>query len=171
MKPETKEAIDNILCTVFPNNYQRCIWYYSIEQLLKHPEILALEGYHRSEQINEPIGILDKSGKQICEGDIIVKDNGVWGVIVWKAPFYEVTVDVDQSSQYTREWISDSLVIGNIKTHELPTSDKIAFKSVCNNLYCPDMVINGEHSQCCGRSIKTIPEKLNLLPPSPLPKQ
>lgn len=59
-------------------------------------------------------GLTDGLGKRIIEGDIIKMNNGTWGVIVWKAPFFEVTVSKEQSSLYTREFIEDSVVIGNI---------------------------------------------------------
>lgn len=62
--------------------------------------------------------LLDKNGKEIFEGDIIRTERGDWGVIVWKAPFFEVTVSETQSSLYSREWFKKCEVIGNI--HQNP---------------------------------------------------
>lgn len=129
------------------------------EESLK--EELADLGYHKTEWI----GLYDKNGSKINKGDIIVKDNGVWGVIVWNAPFFEVTISENLSSLYTREWIVDSIVIGNIETHELPKLNKIPIKLVCKNINCMDMIINSEDSICCGKNAKIIPN-INL-PPAP----
>ncbi len=60
------------------------------------------------------IGISDSKGCEIFEGDIIKTSRGDWGVIVWKAPFFEVTVSETQSSMYSREWFQTVEVIGNI---------------------------------------------------------
>ena len=63
-------------------------------------------------------GLQDKNGIDIYEGDVIRTPRGDWGVIVYKAPFFEVTVSSDQSSMYSREWFNDVEVIGNI--HQNP---------------------------------------------------
>jgi len=60
------------------------------------------------------IGLADKNGKAICESDVIRTPRGDWGVIVWNAPFFEVTVSETQSSMYSREWLTTCEVIGNI---------------------------------------------------------
>jgi hypothetical protein len=67
-------------------------------------------------------GLSDEKGADIYEGDIIKKPNGNWGVIVFKAPSFEVTVDEKQSSLYSLEYFKDVEVIGNInQTPELLT--------------------------------------------------
>ena len=68
--------------------------------------------------IRQYTGLKDKNGIDIYEGDIIKTLSNDWGVIVWKAPFFETTVSEDQSSLYTREWYYKSEVIGNI--HQNP---------------------------------------------------
>lgn len=64
--------------------------------------------------VMRPIGLTDKNGIEIWEGDKIKTPNNDWGVVVWKAPFFEVTVSETQSSMYSREWFSLVEVIGNI---------------------------------------------------------
>jgi hypothetical protein len=58
--------------------------------------------------------LTDKIGKEIWQGDIIKTPRGDWGAIVYKAPFFEVTVSENESCMYTREWFADVEVIGNI---------------------------------------------------------
>jgi len=60
------------------------------------------------------IGIKDKNGKDIFEGDIIKTINDNWGVVVRKDHAFEVTVSETQSSLYMAEWMAQSEVIGNI---------------------------------------------------------
>ena len=59
-------------------------------------------------------GLTDSNGVEIFEGDVIRTGRGDWGVIVWKAPFFEVTVSATESSLYSREWFATCEVIGNV---------------------------------------------------------
>lgn len=70
--------------------------------------------YDEQTPVMEYIGLKDATGKEIWGGDIIRTINGDYGVIVYKAPFFEVTVSETQSSLYTREWIEQSEIVGNI---------------------------------------------------------
>ena len=63
-------------------------------------------------------GLRDAYGTEMFEGDVIKTPNNVLGAIVFKAPFFEVTVSKDQSSLYSREWLMQCEVVGNI--HENP---------------------------------------------------
>lgn len=64
------------------------------------------------------MGLQDKNGKDLYEGDIIMTINDNWGVIVRKEHCFEVTVSETQSSLYYADWIRQSEIIGNI--HENP---------------------------------------------------
>lgn len=64
--------------------------------------------------VGQRIGLTDSNGQDIFEGDIIRRPNGDWGVVVWKAPNFEVTVSADQSSSYSREYFAHVEVIGNV---------------------------------------------------------
>jgi hypothetical protein len=71
---------------------------------------------YRDEDVNVMrfTGLHDIHDKDIWEGDVIKKPNGSCGVIVWKAPFFEVTVSETQSSLYSLEYFKDVEVTGNI---------------------------------------------------------
>jgi len=64
------------------------------------------------------IGLQDKNGKDIYEGDIIKTINGNWGIVVKKNHGFQVTVSETDSSFYTVVFMCESEIIGNI--HENP---------------------------------------------------
>ena len=64
--------------------------------------------------LSQYIDVDDFNGREIYSGDIIKKPNGDWGVIVWKAPSFEVTVSETQSSLYSLAYFEDDEVIGDI---------------------------------------------------------
>ena len=76
------------------------------------------------ESIGQSLGIENNNGVELFEGDIIQKPNGNWGVLVYKAPFFEVTVSETQSSLYRKDFIQDSIVIGNTFETNLQTLKK-----------------------------------------------
>jgi len=55
----------------------------------------------------------DKNKKEIFEEDIVRTPRGDWGIIVFNAPFFEVTVSKNQSSLYSRQYFDECEVIGN----------------------------------------------------------
>lgn len=74
------------------------------QEIVKKPEAVVMQY----------IGLRDKNGVKMFEGDVIRVQRGDWGVIVRNAPFFELTVSPTQSSLYTREFYEASEVIGNI---------------------------------------------------------
>ena len=66
------------------------------------------------ENCGQFIGLKDKTGKDIYEGDVIKTINENFGVIVKKGHCFEVTVGETQSSLYYADWIEQSEILGNI---------------------------------------------------------
>lgn len=67
--------------------------------------------------IMERVGLKDRLGVNIFEGDILRTVNGDVGAVVYVAPTFEVTISADQSCSYSREWWDQCEVIGNIYEH------------------------------------------------------
>ena len=67
--------------------------------------------------IMERVGLIDRIGINIFEGDILRTVNGDVGAVVYVPPTFEVTISADQSCSYSREWWEKAEVIGNIHEH------------------------------------------------------
>ena len=66
-------------------------------------------------------GMTDIKGVKIYEGDKIETSRGDWGIVVWKAPYFEITISETQSSNYSREWWETIKVIESNNRPPIPS--------------------------------------------------